>query len=222
MATQHIRSVILTSLAVIGLALTCLFPIAPAGSEEGPAGAPNQAASVDLVGFHATPEHLEITTGTTVTWTNKEIFDYPLMSGRHEIKADDGSFASPSLAPGTRWSHRFNRPGTFTYHCVHHPDLAGQLVVTGDAIGEAVEKEVGITEDKPDDPTSWGFVPDDLVIETGSSVVWRNNGTNTHTVTSDGSFNSGDLKPGETFKRVFDSPGVFTYHCTPHPWMKAM
>jgi len=220
MGAPRLRLLIFALLSVLGFALVAV-PIGPASSEEAPAP-PAAQANVDLVGLHARPERIEITTGTTVTWTNKEPADYPLMSGRHEVKADDGSFASPSMAPGTRWSHRFNVPGTFTYHCADHKDLTGQIVVTGPPVVEKLEEEVGITEEKPDDPTTWGFKPNDLIITTGMTVVWRNNGTNTHTVTADDkSFNSGDITPGATFTMRFDAPGAFTYHCTPHPWMKA-
>jgi plastocyanin len=215
---------------VLAVALALAFgimlaPTAPASTGDPtppPAAGQEQTAAVDLVVFHAVPDRVDIKTGTTVTWTNKEPFDYPLVSGRHQIKADDGSFASPSMAPGTRWSHPFTNPGTFTYHCVLHTGVAGTLVITGDPIIEPVTAEVAITEDKPDDPTTWGFRPGDLVITTGSTVVWRNNGTNTHTVTSaDKLFDSGDIAPGASWKYTFDQPGAFAYHCTPHPWMTA-
>jgi plastocyanin len=214
---------LVAALAALGFALV-VVPVGPAVSEEAPSPAPpaGEEATVELFAFHARPDRVEIKTGTTVTWSNKEAVDYPVRSGRHEIRADDGSFASPSMAPGTRWSHRFNLPGTFTYRCTQHKDLEGQIVVTGPAIVEKLEEEVGITEPNPDDPTSWAFQPNDLVVTTGMTVVWRNNGTNTHTVTADDkSFSSPDIAPGATFKYKFDQPGAFTYHCTPHPWMTA-
>ena len=221
MGPFRLRMLIFAVLSVLGFGLI-VVPVGPAVSEEAPATPAGQEANIDLMAFRASPEKLEIKTGTTVTFTNKEAADYPVKSGRHEIKADDGSFASPSIAPGTRWSHRFNLPGTFTYHCAHHNELAGQIVVTGTPIVEKLEEEVGITEPNPDDPTSWGFQPNDLIVTTGMTVVWRNNGSNTHTVTADDkSFSSPDIKPGTTWTMRFDAPGVFTYHCTPHPWMKA-
>ena len=222
MGAPRVRLLIFALLSVLGFALV-VVPVGPAVSAEArPAAPSNDEATVELLAFRARPDRLEIKTGTTVTWVNKEATDYPLMSGRHEIKADDGSFASPSMAPGTRWSRRFNQPGTFTYRCAHHADLAGQIVVTGPAIVETLEEEVGITETKTDDPTSWGFQPNDLVVTTGMTVVWRNNGTNTHTVSADDKrFDSGNIAPGATWKYRFEEPGVFTYHCTPHPWMKA-
>ena len=224
MNAPRLRLLLFALLSALGFTLV-VVPVGSAVSAAdpaGPAAPPVQEVSVDLVAFNARPERIEITTGTTVTWVNKELFDYPLVSGRHEIKADDGSFTSPALAPGTRWSHRFLRPGTFTYHCAHHTDLSGQIVVTGPPIVEDLRKEIGITEDKTDDPTTWGFRPDDLVVTTGTTVVWRNNGTNKHTVTSnDNLFSSPDIVPGATFSFTFDRPGAFGYHCTPHPWMAA-
>lgn len=96
-------------------------------------------------------------------------------------------------------------------------------MVTGEpVVDRPVEQEVAITEDNPDDPTTWGFRPADLVVEAGTTIVWRNNGKSAHTVTADdGSFDSGEIQPGATWKQRFDVPGAFAYHCTPHPWMKA-
>jgi plastocyanin len=180
-------------------------------------------ATVELVALRAVPDRVEITTGTTVTWINREPLDYPLLGGAHQVVADDGSWASPKIAPGTRWSRRFDQPGTVKWHSASHPTAAGEIVVTGEPIlDRPVEQEVAITEDNPDDPTTWGFRPADLVIEAGTTVVWRNNGKNSHTVSADnGSFESGDIAPGATWKHTFDRPGAFAYHCTPHPWMKA-
>jgi|GEM_PF-2834791 len=227
MNASRLRLLLFALLSALGFALVSV-PVRPAVSlspglaQDVPPAPAAKEASVDLVLFHANPGRIEVTTGTTVTWVNKEPFDYPLFSGRHELQADDGSFASPSLAPGTRWSHRFLLPGTFSYHCDHHRDLAGTIVVTGPPIVENLEKEIGITEDKPDDPRSWGFRPNDLIVTTGTTVVWRNNGTQTHTVVSnDNAFTSPDIPPGGTFTFTFDQPGAFGYHCTPHPWMTA-
>jgi plastocyanin len=66
-------------------------------------------------------------------------------------------------------------------------------------------------------------VPSDLRVKAGSSVTWLNcepAGTPSHTSTSDqGVWQSPLLAPGETFTRVFGTPGVFSYHCDPHPFM---
>jgi len=60
-------------------------------------------------------------------------------------------------------------------------------------------------------------------VEVGTTIVWRNRDPLAHTVTSDsGSFDSGDLKPGASWSRTFTEPGTFSYHCTPHPLMRAI
>ena len=59
-------------------------------------------------------------------------------------------------------------------------------------------------------------------VEAGTTIVWRNRDPLTHTVTSDSSwFDSGELKPGATWSHTFTEPGTFSYHCTPHPLMRA-
>ena len=69
---------------------------------------------------------------------------------------------------------------------------------------------------------TWGYAPDTITIKAGETITWTNDGSLVHTVTPDGaSFDSGVLNKGDTWTHTFDSPGTFTYHCTPHPWMKA-
>jgi len=81
---------------------------------------------------------------------------------------------------------------------------------------------VNIIEPSATDIMNWGVDTPNVTIAAGQSVVWTNTGAQTHTVTADdGSFDSGDIASGGTYSLEFDTPGTFTYHCTPHPWMKA-
>lgn len=62
-----------------------------------------------------------------------------------------------------------------------------------------------------------------IEIEAGTTIVWRNRDPLAHTVTSDsGSFDSGDLKPDASWSHTFTEPGTYSYHCTPHPLMRAI
>ena len=64
------------------------------------------------------------------------------------------------------------------------------------------------------------FSNTNLVIKTGTTVKWQNDDTMIHTVTADdGSFNSGDIQPGGSFSRTFNTTGTFAYQCTLHPGM---
>jgi plastocyanin len=69
------------------------------------------------------------------------------------------------------------------------------------------------------------FGPESLSVKVGTTVTWRNDDTASHTITFEDSSladQSSDLTaPGKTFKHTFDSAGTFSYHCTPHPFMKA-
>jgi plastocyanin len=59
-------------------------------------------------------------------------------------------------------------------------------------------------------------------IDAGTTIKWRNRDPLAHTVTSDdGAFDSGELRPESAWSHTFTTPGTYTYHCTPHPHMKA-
>lgn len=66
------------------------------------------------------------------------------------------------------------------------------------------------------------FSPANLTINVGDTVVWTNSGTMIHTSTSgtdcapDGTWDSGNLNPGESFSYEFTDEGSFDYFCIPH------
>lgn len=61
------------------------------------------------------------------------------------------------------------------------------------------------------------FTPKVITIPLGTTLVWTNNGSMTHTVTADdNSFTSGNLAPGQTFSHAFYTAGTFAYHCIFH------
>jgi plastocyanin len=66
------------------------------------------------------------------------------------------------------------------------------------------------------------YVPGDVTIQAGGSVTWTNQDSVQHNAgADDGSFEGPLLSRGESFTQVFDTPGTYPYHCTPHPYMKA-
>jgi plastocyanin len=69
----------------------------------------------------------------------------------------------------------------------------------------------------------FSFQANEVTVKAGSSVTWVNcepAGTESHTTHNDqGVWQSPLLAPGETFTQVFATPGVFPYHCDPHPFM---
>jgi len=73
------------------------------------------------------------------------------------------------------------------------------------------------------------FIPYSIEISKGSNVTWINDDSVVHTITSgsardgpDGAFDSGQIKPGETFSHMFNVVGTFGYFCTVYPWMSGI
>ena len=69
------------------------------------------------------------------------------------------------------------------------------------------------------------YDPPSLIIFKGGEIIWRNDDTNSHTVTGgtalegpNGLFDSGLMKAGDTFSHRFDSSGEYPYYCMIHPW----
>ncbi len=61
------------------------------------------------------------------------------------------------------------------------------------------------------------FNPQTITVTLGTTVMWTNSDTITHTVTADdNSFNSGNLGHNGTFSHTFTSSGTIGYHCQIH------
>lgn len=61
------------------------------------------------------------------------------------------------------------------------------------------------------------FRPEVDTVSAGDTVTWTNQTDATHTVTADdGSWDSGDVSGGDSFRRVFDQTGEHPYHCEYH------
>ena len=69
------------------------------------------------------------------------------------------------------------------------------------------------------------YIPSYYVTKVDEPVIWFNEDSAFHSVTS-GSyeeptdlFDSGHMDPYGTFSYKFDEPGMYPYFCTLHPWM---
>lgn len=68
------------------------------------------------------------------------------------------------------------------------------------------------------------YKPDSVEVGRGASVRWVNRDFVDHTVTFEqpGPVSSNFIRTNGTFTARFDEPGVYRYHCTPHPDMKGV
>jgi plastocyanin len=77
----------------------------------------SETVEVVINNFTFTPQTLTVKPGTTIVWNNKE--------GAHTVKADNGSWESPTLTAGKTFSRKFAKPGKYPYFCTFHGDKGG-------------------------------------------------------------------------------------------------
>jgi plastocyanin len=109
-----------------GRIVACVaFAAALLASQAAPAAAPGPAQAsgsktVDIDHFAFHPHTLDVAKGTRVVFSN---------SSNTAHTATSGSFDSGHIKPGHAFAVRFERGGTFSYHCRIHPFMHGKIVV---------------------------------------------------------------------------------------------
>jgi plastocyanin len=77
---------------------------------------------VAIRGFSFVSEETRVKAGTKVTWINHD-------AAGHTVTSDSNLFSSKLLSQGKTFEYVFNKPGTYKYHCIIHPDMKGTIVV---------------------------------------------------------------------------------------------
>jgi plastocyanin len=66
------------------------------------------------------------------------------------------------------------------------------------------------------------YIPGNLQVPVGASVTWVNKDSAVHDAKDDdGAWETENLREDDEGTIVFDEPGVYPYHCSLHPSMKA-
>jgi plastocyanin len=107
------RSLVLIAVGALALVL--------AGASR-PAVTVTKTVKITATAF--SPASVTIKTGDAVKWSNTD-------TKAHQVVANNGAFASPTIAAKHVWTRTFNTAGTFKYHDALHPALTGKVVVTG-------------------------------------------------------------------------------------------
>ena len=96
---------------------------------------------------------------------------------------------------------------------------------TGDVVSANLTSSVLIPNGNFDIANTGFYIPLNLEVSTGTTVIWVNDDSVPHTIQSQdekgaiiGLFNSAPLQTGETFEYTFDESGVYNYYCSLHPW----
>jgi plastocyanin len=85
-------------------------------------GSARAAETVVIKNFAFSPQVLTIHAGTTVVWVNED-------STAHSVIGKQGTFRSPKLVAGAKFSRTFDQAGTFDYACGFHPSMTAKVVV---------------------------------------------------------------------------------------------
>jgi plastocyanin len=106
--------------------------------------------TVTIQGFAFHPATVTVNVGDTVTWTNSD-------GVAHTATANNGSFDTEAISPGSSKSVTFNAAGTFGYHCEIHPSMHGTVVVRA-AGGGPTQPETSTQPTREDGPGASGFL----------------------------------------------------------------
>ena len=102
--------------------------------------------------------------------------------------------------------NRFFLTGLFALAAV----FALATAATGASAGEPVQVEI----------QKFAFVPKEITVAPGTTVVWVNRDETPHTVSaSDQAFVSKALDTGDRYEHTFEHEGDVQYFCTVHPFM---
>jgi plastocyanin len=67
---------------------------------------------------------------------------------------------------------------------------------------------------------NFSFNPKEMTVPVGTTVTWTNLDSVAHTATANGTFNSGNLNPGQGSSFQFDKPWTYVYNCSYRPGMQ--
>jgi plastocyanin len=102
------------------LALVVLAPeagaVAPGDHARG-----GSRARVRIVDNRFRPASITVARGTRVKWVNR---------GDNNHTSTGNGWNSGIISPGDSFTRRFNRRGTFSYHCQIHATMMGTVTVT--------------------------------------------------------------------------------------------
>ena len=95
----------------------------------------NASTSVSIVPGSSTltdtayqPNPIQVSVGTTVTWTNNDAQPHTVNSG--ENATPSGLFDSPIMAPQATFDYTYTEAGEFPYFCILHPNMVGTVSVS--------------------------------------------------------------------------------------------
>jgi plastocyanin len=119
------------------------------------------------------------------------------------------------------------------YQFVYTKEVNAKPQVAEEILNPPESVKVAIIEGSSQPSQQKNFEPKEArgTLGVNNKIIWTNDDTTAHTVTSDnqfidqisGPYNSVDsiglILPQKTYEFTFTKDGEYPYHCEPHPWM---
>lgn len=116
-----IIKVILLLFTIISITGSCTKSSNIVGTSPSASGGPGPN-EIWIQGMAFSPATINVTAGTTITWTNKDAVT-------HTVTSTTGIFNSGSLSTGKTYSQMFSGTGTYPYFCSLHSGMTGTVIV---------------------------------------------------------------------------------------------
>jgi plastocyanin len=169
------------------------------------------------------PDLAHVTKGNIIEWANDDDTIHTATSA-----VDFGeTFDSSMINPGELFQLDTStlELGEYQYMCIVHPWMTASFVLEEGK--EPVKVDVSMPQGASIQQIGQLYYdPTDITISAGTTVVWTNNDSAAHTVTSGSleqgisdEFDSDLLPPRGTFEYTFNTAGTRDYFCIVHPWM---
>jgi len=98
-------------------------PTGASASTQTPEPSATSSNAIAITNTAFQPNNLQITAGTTVTWTNNDTVP-------HRVTSDTNLFDSGPINAGSQFTFTFTQAGTFTYKSTGDSALTGTITVT--------------------------------------------------------------------------------------------
>ena len=221
-----------------------------------------QGASTTKSGQVLSPPSLQITPGTTIVWTNNDSVPHTLLSGILSSTTQgqggsanptanapsfqpDGQINSGIIQPGQIFQYTMTRTGTITFYDPSYTWINGvissisQTSIQSKPIQVSIQPGSYLSQGSASQQnqlyTNHYYLPTDLQIIPGTTIIWTNNDTVSHRVlsgistqkqdnpfTPDGKFDSGVLAPGQSFQFTINDVGIIRFYDPSYTWMNGV
>jgi len=167
------------------------------------------------------PDVSYVPKGHVVEWTNEDSFAHTVTS----FEDVGETFDSGLLNEGETFQLDTSELeiGEYEYYCIVHPWMLSKLFIEEpkEPVTVSMPEGAGIQQEG-----QIYYDPDLIQISIGTTVLWINDDSAMHTVTSgnsqegpNGVFDSDLIAAGDSFEFTFSSQGTEDYYCIVHPWM---